>query len=287
MVHDRDPVAEPVGLLHVVRGEQDRLARAVQLAEQVPQREPALRVEARGRLVQEQHRRAVEDGPGHHQPLGHAAGQRVHRRLGPLGQLELLEQVAGDLPGRLGPHAEQPAVEVQVLPHGELAVQRVLLRHDAAQLLGQRRVGGDVDRRPGRPARTSGTTRVVSMPAVVVLPAPFGPEQAEDLPGPHVEVELVDRGEVGARVDLGQVLGVDDGVRARRRARGPAGRAGRGVRCSHRPSSLIGGYARAVAGVVAGCGFWVVGVTSAHRVSLLSAVRSCILERPWAGVDSN
>ena len=65
--------------------------------------------------------------------------------LAQLGQLELLEQLVGDLPGRLGPHAEQPPVEVQVLPHGQLAVQRVLLRHDAAELLGQRRVGGHVD----------------------------------------------------------------------------------------------------------------------------------------------
>src|ERR1700721_2586484 len=38
-------------------------------------------------------------------------------------------------------------------------------------------------------------------------------EEAEDLSGLHVEVELVHRGEVRALVDLGQVLGVDDRVR--------------------------------------------------------------------------
>jgi hypothetical protein len=38
-------------------------------------------------------------------------------------------------------------------------------------------------------------------------------EEAEDLSGADVEVELVHRGEIGALVDLGQVLGVDDGVR--------------------------------------------------------------------------
>ena len=237
MVHDRDPLAEPVGLLHVVRGEQDRLAFAVQLAEQVPQREPALRVQARGRLVQEQHRRAVEDGPRHHQPLGHAAGQRVHRRLGPLRQLELLEQVAGDLLGRLGAHAEQPAVEVQVLPHGELAVQGVLLRDDPAQLLGQRRVGRHVhpgeERPAGRRDHPGGEHAGGGG-----LAGPVRPEQAEDLPGPDVEVEPVDRGEVGAGIHLGQVLGMDDGVRL---AAGQLGRAGRGVRSAHRPSSLGGG----------------------------------------------
>ena len=181
MVHDRDPLAELVGLLHVVRGEQDRLAVPVQLAEHVPQREPALRVEAGGRLVEEQHGRAVEDRPCHHQPLRHPAGQGVDRGLGPFGQLELLEQVVSDLPGLLRTHAEQPTVEVQVLPDRQLAVEGVLLRHDAAQLLGQRRMGGDVD--PAEEAVPDvGTTRVVSIPAVVVFPAPLGPSSPKISP---------------------------------------------------------------------------------------------------------
>ena len=58
VVHDREPVAELVGLLHVVRGEQDRLALVVQLAEDLPQGDAALRVEAGGGLVEEQDRRA-------------------------------------------------------------------------------------------------------------------------------------------------------------------------------------------------------------------------------------
>ena len=53
----------------------------------------------------------------------------------------------------LAPDAEQAAVEVQVLPHGELAVERVLLGDDPDQLLGQRRVGDDVDPADEGPAR--------------------------------------------------------------------------------------------------------------------------------------
>ena len=48
MVHDRDAVAELIGLLHVVGREQDRLALAVELAEDPPQREAALGIEAGG-----------------------------------------------------------------------------------------------------------------------------------------------------------------------------------------------------------------------------------------------
>ena len=146
VVHDRHPIAELVGLLHVVGRQQDRLPLAVQLAEDLPQRQAALRVQARGRLVEEQHRRAVEDRARHHQPLGHPARERVDRRLGPFRELELLEQLIGDAPRLRRADAEQAAVEVQVLPHGQLPVERVLLGDDPDQLLGERGMGDDVDR---------------------------------------------------------------------------------------------------------------------------------------------
>ena len=152
VVHDRHALAQAVGLLHVVRQQHDRLAVGVQLAEDLPQREPALRVEAGGRLVEEQDRRPVEDRARDHQPLRHPARQREHRRLGPAAQVKLLEQLVGRAArdsGRADP--EQPPVEVQVLPHGQLAVERVLLGDDPDQLLGQGGVGDRRRRcRPGR-----------------------------------------------------------------------------------------------------------------------------------------
>ena len=63
VVDDGQPVAELVGLLHVVGREEDRLAVDVELAEDLPQRDAALRVEAGGRLVEEQHRRAGASRP--------------------------------------------------------------------------------------------------------------------------------------------------------------------------------------------------------------------------------
>ena len=95
MVDDRDPFAELVGLFHVVRREHDGLALRVQLADDVPQGEAALRVEARRRLVEEQHVGIVHDRPGDHQPLGHAARHLGDVGRGPVGQAELLEQLVG------------------------------------------------------------------------------------------------------------------------------------------------------------------------------------------------
>ena len=183
VVHDRHPVAQLVGLLHVVRRQHDGLALAVEAFEQLPQRQPTLGVEPGSGLVEEEHRRPVEDGTGHHQPLCHAAGECVDGRLGEAGQLEPLEQVVGRLLGLLGAHAEEAAVAVQVLPRRELAVQRVLLRHHADQLLDEGRVLDDVDAADqGLPP--VGMTRVVSTPTVVVLPAPFGPSRPKTSPVP-------------------------------------------------------------------------------------------------------
>jgi hypothetical protein len=190
------------------------------------------RSQSASRLVEEQHARAVEDGPGHHEPLGHAAGQGVDRGLGPPAELELLQELVRGLPGGLGAHAEQPAVEVQVLPDGELAVQGVLLGDDPAELLGQRGVGRDVDAGDERPAR--GRDHAGGEDAGRGgLAGAVRAEEAEDLTGADVEVELVHRGEVRALVDLGQVHGVDDGVRVGRFC------------CAHRPPSLGAGAAPA------------------------------------------
>ena len=215
LVHDGDPLAELVGLFHVVGRQQDGLALTVQLAQQVPERETALRVEPGRRLIEEEHGRAVKDGPRHHEPLRHSAGQGVHRRLGPFGQLELLEQLIGGPAGHLRPHAEQPAVKVQVLPDGELPVQGVLLGDDPAQLLGQRRVRRDVHPGEERPSGGRHDPRG-QHPRGGGLPRPVRSQQAEDLAGLDVKIQPVDRGEVRTRVDLREVLGMDD-------------RAGRGV----------------------------------------------------------
>ena len=80
-----------VRLLHVVRGEQDGLTVVVQLAEDLPHRDPALRIEAGGRLVEEEDGGPVHDRSRHHQPLGHPARQGVDADRPALREPELLE----------------------------------------------------------------------------------------------------------------------------------------------------------------------------------------------------
>src|SRR5438876_7146325 len=62
VVHDDGAVAELRGLLHVVRGEEDGRALALERADALPDQPPRLRIEAGGRLAEDEEARLVEQG---------------------------------------------------------------------------------------------------------------------------------------------------------------------------------------------------------------------------------
>ena len=130
-VDDRDAVAE-LGLVHVVRGHEDRRPFALlQRSDVAPDRAAGLGVEADGRLVEEQHARRVHEAAGDLQAPLHAAGERQHRLVAPVGQVDHLEHLVH--PGRDGAavDAVQLGVQAEVLRRGELAVERRVLEHEA------------------------------------------------------------------------------------------------------------------------------------------------------------
>ena len=94
VVDHRDRVGEPVGLVEVLRGQQHGRALGDEPLDRLPQREPAARVEAGRRLVEEQHRRAWRPAP----PRGRGAGacrrsRSSSARLAASTQVEALEQL--------------------------------------------------------------------------------------------------------------------------------------------------------------------------------------------------
>ena len=94
-VHDHDPVAEAERLVLVVGDEQrGQPELALQVLEPGPGPFAQLGVEVGERLVEQQHRRGVDQRPGQGHPLLLAAGQLVRiasRVAGQLDQLEGLE----------------------------------------------------------------------------------------------------------------------------------------------------------------------------------------------------
>src|SRR5437868_2454771 len=69
VIHDRDPVAETLCLLHVVSGENDRPSLFLELRDQVPELSARLRVEASSRLVEKKKLRVANERTRNCQPL--------------------------------------------------------------------------------------------------------------------------------------------------------------------------------------------------------------------------
>ena len=149
-----------------------------QVADQVPDLAGALRVEAVGRLVEDQQVTRHQQGVGDGEPLPHAervgavalgrGGQQadpVQRRVdpGPRGA-RVAEPVGGVQPGQVGP-AGQVGVEGRPLDQ----------RADPAQHRGRRRRHRLAEQRRSSPA--VGRIRPSSIRIVVVLPDPLGPRK--------------------------------------------------------------------------------------------------------------
>ena len=88
-VDDDDVVGEAVGLLEVLRGEEDRRALLGQLLDDLPEVVAALGVETRRRLVEEEHGRVVHERRGEVEPAAHPARVRAGEAIGRVAQPEL------------------------------------------------------------------------------------------------------------------------------------------------------------------------------------------------------
>ena len=129
-VHDHQPVAQLLGLVHVVGGQHQRDPVGLQPVKAVPEGVAGLGVEARGGLVEQQQLGLVDQGPGDRQAPLHPARQRIDPVIGPVRQLGELDE-ALDAGSKLAPgQVEVATVDVEVLPHRQLQVQVVLLGHD-------------------------------------------------------------------------------------------------------------------------------------------------------------
>src|SRR5207248_2690460 len=94
VVHDRDPVAQGLGFLEVVRGQDDRLASLPEVGNEIPERTSRGRVQARRGLVEEEELRVVDERERNRQPLALAAREMARLRVPLLGQVKGLDDLA-------------------------------------------------------------------------------------------------------------------------------------------------------------------------------------------------
>src|SRR5215213_6027681 len=180
VVDERDPVAQLLGLFEVVRREQDRRALGVDPLDVVPELEPQLDVDARGRLVEDQQPRPVHQRAREDQPPLHPARQRARAVVALGRERERVEQLGRALAPLAPRHAEVAAVIVERLLEREEPVEVEVLRRQPDR---QPRLGVVVDgvvaehadrarRRLREPRRAVDQRR---------LAGAVGPEQAEEL----------------------------------------------------------------------------------------------------------
>src|SRR5664280_1746835 len=186
VVHDRHPVAQLGGLLHVVGGQHHRRAPLLEPLDEVPERAPGLRVQPRRRLVQEDQLGIVDERQCDRQALLLPAGE-VHRPcLGAFPEVDRVDQ----LPGR---HVmvKEAAEEVQELGHGESRVERHALELDPDALLDRLGMPADVQAedldRPG--IRRAQALEDLDRGG---LAGPVRTEHAEDLALADLEGDAVD-----------------------------------------------------------------------------------------------
>ncbi len=128
-----------------VAADQDRLAHGAQLAQDLAHLDPRPRIEARRGLVEDEQGRVVDEGVGQAQPLPHAARHRLDVSVALVGQADDLEQLVDHGRPTVGGDAVAAGEEVEVLPHAQVVVDAVEVRHVADAPPHLERVGVDRD----------------------------------------------------------------------------------------------------------------------------------------------
>ena len=182
VVDDDDVIGQLVGLVQVVGGEQHVGPRADQGPDRLPDLAPPGRIEAGGRLVQEEQARGADQAGAEVEAAALTARVGAGPPVGHLGQAQLVDDQGGR----------------RRAPAGRCPKSRAVISRFSRPVM----VGSTAANCPARPMtrRTSmgwratswprtrrvppvGRTRVATVRTNVVLPAPLGPRMASTSPG--------------------------------------------------------------------------------------------------------
>ena len=183
----------------------------LQLAEHVPDGAPALRVQARRRLVEEEHAGRVQDAARDLEAPPHAAGEVARDLVAALPEADLVEPVLDPLAQRAAREAVHLSLDREVLADGQVLVGRLRLGNRADRAPHGGPVGDDVVALDTGAARGRRQERR-QHPDEGRLAGAVGAEQAVDLAGLDGEGHGVVGDEVAEA--FGQPLDLDRPGRA-------------------------------------------------------------------------
>ena len=112
-----------------MRGDEQRHAHARELKQQVPQLPPRHRINARRRLVEEQHAWFVHQRAGHRQPLPPAARKQRGPAMQVRFEMRKRDQFVAPPQQRRAAQSIEAPIKHQVFVHGQFVVKRKFLRH--------------------------------------------------------------------------------------------------------------------------------------------------------------
>jgi hypothetical protein len=222
--HDRDAVADHLELAEQVRVDEDGAALVFELLADLADVAAALGVDAVGGLVEQDEVGVVHEGLGEADALAHALGVLLDALLGPVLHADEVEELVDALLAVLAGDAGHGAVEIEDLPALEVVGEAVVLGEvaDRARVACRRRAFPRTE-----PLTVEGRMTVMRILTRVDLPAPLGPEQAEDLAPPDAQIDAPEGADrffpETALVGLGGVGDVDGEVVMGARGRGLLG----------------------------------------------------------------
>ena len=222
----------------LVRGHDDRRAARVDAREQLHDVDGCRRVEVSGRLVGEQHLRAVHERPRDRDALLLTAGQLVREPLVLAGEADEREHLGHGLLDESARRADDLQRERDVLEDRLVRQQPEVLEHRAdvpAEVrhlaVGQRAAGRGRARRRGR---RSASPRAGSVAGTMDLPEPEAPTRKTNSPRSTSKSTSLRAGLAVPRIALRDVLEPDHGHHEPKRAgaRHPERHPGIGIRSS-------------------------------------------------------
>ena len=153
LVHDHQPIAELLGLVHVVGRDDERDAFALEPVQPIPQEVASLGVEAGRRLVEQDDVGLVDERAGDREPPAHAARQALDALVAFSTSCAKSSRSAHRSRDLAALEPEVAPVDEEVLADRQVLVERVVLGHDAeARADGRAVVGGIEAEDPQRAA---------------------------------------------------------------------------------------------------------------------------------------
>ncbi len=130
-IHERYPIAA-LGLVHEVgRDENGHALIARKIDQHFPEPVPRQGIDARGRLVEDEHFGLVDDGDREREPLANPQRQLQGALIEIIVKAEPFDQRGNTCLRLLRRQVEEVGMKIEVLPDGEFGIERERLRHVA------------------------------------------------------------------------------------------------------------------------------------------------------------